>query len=278
MAVVFQEPLLLDTSVAENVGMGLKLRGIAAAERARRVSAWLDHFGIAHLANRSARSLSGGEAQRASLARAMALDPRILLLDEPFGDLDAPTREALIVELGGLLRETNTTTVLVTHDQHEVLRLADRVAVMQSGRILQVGTPEEVFNQPVSEEVATFLGVETILGGRVVEQREGLASIEVAPGRVVEAGSALPVGTPVLVMLRPEDVTILAESRNLPAYAGTSARNRFAGRIARTVPLAFSGDEGADVGVDEATNVTDAYKEGDNRFTGKIHKVTVEVK
>ena len=236
MAVVFQEPLLLDTSVAENVGMGLKLRGIAAAERARRVSAWLDHFGIAHLANRSARSLSGGEAQRASLARAMALDPRILLLDEPFGDLDAPTREALIVELGGLLRETNTTTVLVTHDQHEVLRLADRVAVMQSGRILQVGTPEEVFNQPVSEEVATFLGVETILGGRVVEQREGLASIEVAPGRVVEAVSELPVGTPVLVMLRPEDVTILAESRNLPAYAGTSARNRFAGRIARTVP------------------------------------------
>ena len=173
MAVVFQEALLLDTSVAENVATGLKLRGVARAERERRVSTWLERFGIAHLARRSARSLSGGEAQRVSLARAFALDPEALLLDEPFSALDAPTRAAVTADLMAVVRSTQTTTVMVTHDLDEALALGDRVGVLIGGQLRQIGPPEEVFATPADAEVAGFVGVETIVSGVVVAQDEG---------------------------------------------------------------------------------------------------------
>ncbi|MFH1141690.1 MAG: ATP-binding cassette domain-containing protein, partial [Chloroflexota bacterium] len=118
-AVVFQEPLLLDASVWDNVSLGLRLRGVRRGETKERAQAWLERFGIASLEKRRARTLSGGEAKRASLARAFALKPEVLFLDEPFAALDGPTRQSLIEDLGGVLRETKVSTIMVTHDRNE---------------------------------------------------------------------------------------------------------------------------------------------------------------
>lgn len=232
MAVVFQEPLLLDTTVEGNVVSGLALRGVPRAERRRRVAEWLQRFGIEHLARRSARTLSGGEAQRVSLARALALDPDVLLLDEPFSALDAPSRETLIEDFERIVSPTRIGIVFVTHDRTEALRLGDRLVVLMGGRIRQVGTPSEIFAAPADEEVAAFVGVETILPGKVTETRGGLTVVSVG-GKVVEAaGEALGPGAEVLVCLRPEDVVLgAAEGPASP----TSARNRLRAVVRRVV-------------------------------------------
>jgi tungstate transport system ATP-binding protein len=231
MAVVFQEPLLLDTTVESNVGSGLALRGVPRGERERRVRRSLERFGIESLARRSARTLSGGEAQRTSLARALALEPEVLLLDEPFASLDEPTRRALIDDLDRALSETATTAVLVSHDRSEALRLGDRVAVLIGGGLRQVGQPSQVFAAPADEEVAAFLGVETIVPGLVRSLDQGLAIVEVGGGQV-EVASALPAGSEVLVCLRPEDV-VVGPAADHPAV--TSARNRLTARVRRVV-------------------------------------------
>jgi tungstate transport system ATP-binding protein len=158
IGLVLQEPLLLDTSVFENVAAGLRFRHIPKAEITRRVEIWLDRLGIASLRHRPAARLSGGEAQRVSLARAFALQPELLLLDEPFSSLDSPTRARLLEDLHALLAETSTTTILITHDLKEAASLASWVAVLLDGRLRQVGSQEEVFSIPVDEEVAAFLG------------------------------------------------------------------------------------------------------------------------
>ena len=157
MASVFQEPLLLNASVYENAALGLKLRGLNHRDVEQKVRPWLERLGVVHLAGRQARSLSGGEAQRTSLARAFALDPELLLLDEPFSALDPPTREELLLDLETILRETGITTVFVTHDRNEAFMLGDRVAVLIGGELLQVGAANDVFAQPVNQEVARFV-------------------------------------------------------------------------------------------------------------------------
>jgi tungstate transport system ATP-binding protein len=159
MAVVFQEALLLDGSVLENVGLGLRLRGEPAAVWRPVAQAMLERLGIGHLAGRPARQLSGGEAQRVSIARALAVKPCLLYLDEPFGALDVLARSALLRDLKGLLRAEGTAALFVTHDFAEIPPMADRVAVMDRGRIVQVGTPQEVFNQPATELVRDLVAV-----------------------------------------------------------------------------------------------------------------------
>jgi len=159
MAVVFQEALLLTGSVLENVATGLRLRGVPAAERGRTAQQLLERLAIGHLARRSARQLSGGEAQRVSIARALAVKPRLLFLDEPFGALDVLARSALIRDLKGLLAEEGTAALFVTHDFTEIPPIADRVAVLAEGRLLQVGTPAEVFNQPSTPLVRDLVQV-----------------------------------------------------------------------------------------------------------------------
>lgn len=144
MAVVFQEPLLMDTTVLGNVMAGLRIRGVPGEEARRRAGEWLERLGIAHLAKRPALRLSGGEAQRVNLARAFALQPKILFMDEPFASLDYPTRTALLEEIGTILRETLITTLFVTHDYTEIPFLARRVAVMLDGRLIKSGTVAEV--------------------------------------------------------------------------------------------------------------------------------------
>jgi tungstate transport system ATP-binding protein len=226
-ASVFQESLLCDTTVQANVALGLRLRGRPAAEVDAGVQVWLERLGIAHLAARRAHTLSGGEAQRTSLARAFAVEPEVLLLDEPFAALDPPTRAEFLTLLQELLRQAGCTTVFVTHDREEALRLGDRIAVIIDGGVRQIGRPPEVFGRPVSEEVARFVGVETILEGRVVGESDGLLSVGVNGAKIEALGKAA-VGEHVLVCLRPEDLVI-----KLPGDRGAreSARNRLEGVV-----------------------------------------------
>jgi molybdopterin-binding protein len=231
MASVFQQPLLARDSVAHNVGLGLRFRGVPRGEVAARVTRWLARFGIADLRDRPARSLSGGEAQRVALARALVLEPDVLLLDEPFAALDAPARAALIPELGAILRADAVTTVLVTHDRAEAQALADRVAVLLGGRIHQLDDTARVFWAPASEEVARFVGVETIVEGQVETVRDGVASVAVAGRRLEVAADAAP-GERVRVAIRPEDVTLLAAGEAWPA---SSMRNRLEGSVRAVV-------------------------------------------
>ncbi len=161
IALVLQESLLMDMSVYENAALGLKFRGKSKAEIQERVNHWLDRLGIAHLSERRARKLSGGEAQRVSLARAFVLQPDLLLLDEPFTSLDAPTRIRLLEDLKSVLTETKMTTIFITHDLQEALQLATHMAVILDGHIEQSGVPQHVFGKPGNERVARFLGRQT---------------------------------------------------------------------------------------------------------------------
>jgi tungstate transport system ATP-binding protein len=232
LAMVFQEPLLFDTTVFENVASGLKIRGMKREDIQRIAMEHLDRFGIGHLSHRSARKISGGEAQRTSLARAFAIQPEVLLLDEPFSSLDPPTRESLIGDLEDILRQTRTTTLFATHDRQEALRLSDRIAVMNSGRILQIGSPEEVMNHPVDEFVASFVGVETILNGKVIKRNGGTFVASVS-GQEIEAVGEPQLGEEVILCIRPENVTLTPHS----SKETTSARNLFFGRIEKIISL-----------------------------------------
>lgn len=147
MAVVFQEPLLLDGTVRDNVKLGLSLRKISSDDG--RVDTWLTRFGLTHLAGQLVHTLSGGEAQRAALARAFVLEPEVLFLDEPFASVDVITRQDLVAQFREILREQQTTTVLVTHDFAEVQALASRVVVLAGGQVQCEGKPEEIRNHPV---------------------------------------------------------------------------------------------------------------------------------
>jgi tungstate transport system ATP-binding protein len=157
IALVMQDPLLFDASVFDNVASGLRFRGASRDVIRRDVPLWLERLGVGHLSKRRAGELSGGEAQRVSLARALVLKPQLLLLDEPFSALDPPTRSRILEDLGALLDETATTTIFVTHDLNEAAQLGGRMAVIVGNRLRQVGNPEVVFAFPVDEEVAQFV-------------------------------------------------------------------------------------------------------------------------
>jgi tungstate transport system ATP-binding protein len=230
VTLVFQESLLFDATVRSNLATGLKLHNVTRAEREQRIAEAAERFGITHLLDRSARKLSGGEAQRTSLARAFALNPEILFLDEPFSALDPPTREALMDDLAAVLRQTRTTAVLATHDQVEAMRLADVLAVMHQGRIVQTGSVTEVINHPADEFVAAFVGMETVLDGTVTACSQGVFTASVA-GAELEALGEEAMGAQVRVGVRPENVTL-----SLHPETGTSARNHFPGTITRIVP------------------------------------------
>lgn len=231
IAVAFQRPLLLDRSVRDNAGLGLEIRGVPRAERLRRATAALERFGIAHLADRSAVSLSGGESQRVSLARAFAVEPEILFLDEPFGALDAPTREAVVADLARALRDGRTTTVLVTHDRDEALTLADRVAVMIDGRVRQVDRTDTVFAMPADAEIAAFVGVENVLPARIESTTEDLTLVRVG-GHVLEVAEAPPSGEAApLLLIGPDEIVLYA------AEQGSSARNSLRGTISAVEPI-----------------------------------------
>jgi molybdate transport system ATP-binding protein len=217
-------------SAEANIGFGL--RSLGRDERRRRIDEMIALTGLEEQRGLRPRQLSGGQRQRVALARALAVRPDALLLDEPFAALDAPTRASLLEDVQSLIARTQTATVFVTHDRNEALRLGETVAVMMGGRIRQVGSPAEVFGSPVDGEVAAFVGVETIVPGRVRSVDGGVALVEVA-GQLVEGGFEASAGDDVLLCLRPEDVTLSAIGGQA---ATTSARNHLRGRVARVTP------------------------------------------
>ncbi len=231
VAVVFQRPLLLDRSVRANAELGLALRGVPSAERRRVAGTALARLGIAHLADRPALSLSGGEAQRVSIARALATGPEVLFLDEPFAALDAPTRESLVADLARLLHEDRVTTVLVTHDRDEALSLADRIAVLLDGCLRQLDQAETVFASPADAQVAAFVGVENVLPAHVETITDELTTLRVGDMLIDVTAEPPPGDAYPLLCIRPDDVVIGRGASE------TSARNAFAGRIVRLEPI-----------------------------------------
>jgi len=156
MAMVFQDPLLVSGSVFDNVALGLRLRKVPGAEIKAKVPAWLERFGIGHLAWQNAKSLSGGEAQRVSLARAFILEPEVLFLDEPFASLDAPTKVALMDQLEEVIRSTRVTTLFITHDVTEIPLYTHRVLAMENGQIQVEGTLRDLSTNPNTPFLQAF--------------------------------------------------------------------------------------------------------------------------
>ena len=168
IGLMFQDEVLFPHfDVEGNVAFGLRMAKVPLAERRRRVAEVLELVGLSGFEGRDVATLSGGEAQRVSLARALAPEPRVLLLDEPFGSLDRLLRERLIDELRPVLDQVGVTAVHVTHDHHEAFALADRIAVMASGRLLRIGTPEQVWTDPRTAQVARFLGHTNVFDSEV---------------------------------------------------------------------------------------------------------------
>ena len=182
LGVVFQSYALFPhMSVADNIAFGLRERHVGRTEAAARVRDALTLVRLDGVADRRPAQLSGGQQQRVALARALVIRPRVLLLDEPLAALDRKLRQEMRAELKEIQRAVGTTTVFVTHDQHEALGLSDRVAVMNHGRIEQLGTPEEVYERPVTAFVADFVGASSVLTGRAAGGHLSRSAARVSP-------------------------------------------------------------------------------------------------
>ena len=204
---VFQDYALFPhMTVAANVAYGLRVKRVASAERERRVDEALAMVRLEGLGDRRPAQLSGGQRQRVALARALVNRPRVLLLDEPLGALDLKLRQQLQVELKRIQSEVGITFVYVTHDQDEALSMSDRIAVMDAGRVLQIGTPQEVYDEPHSRFVAGFVGVSNLLELPVERVEDGVAHLRLGPRDEVSAYGAS--GSVAVVTVRPERITL----------------------------------------------------------------------
>jgi tungstate transport system ATP-binding protein len=236
LAGVFQRPHLFTGSVRHNVEFGLRARGLRRTEAAARAAAALERVDLAGWQDVPAETLSGGEAQRVALARALVLEPEVLLLDEPTASLDTTVRRAFREDLERLVRARSGAAVVITHDPADAFSLADRVAVLEAGRITQLGTPEELALAPATPFVAALTGAELILDGVLVSRAEEVVEVAIGAGTRIlgAAAGSLPAGTgtPVHVAYRPEDVVLTAPGSDRLS----SARNSLACRIAVMSP------------------------------------------
>jgi spermidine/putrescine ABC transporter ATP-binding subunit len=211
LGMVFQNfALFPHMTVRDNVGFPLMIRGLPTEERREKVIDTLQLIRMETYAEHYPRQLSGGQQQRVGLARALVYRPKVLLLDEPLSNLDAKLREEMRFEIRDLISRLGITAVYVTHDQAEALAIADRVAVMNAGRIEQIGTPDEIYECPQSQFVADFIGLSNFIQGRVISFEDGLAVVEVDNLRVtVPAGAGTQEGQDLLVFIRPNDIDLL---------------------------------------------------------------------
>ncbi len=191
-------------SIAQNVAFGLEMRRLPRAEIASRVARALDRVRLSAMADRLPKQLSGGQQQRVSLARALVIEPSVLLLDEPLSNLDAQLRGEMKLEIRQIQKAMGITTIFVTHDQDEALSIADRIVVMRAGRIEQDGSPEAVFGAPRSRFVAEFMGVTNLLPGTV----EGPGTFRLADGNAIRVPAAVAGRGATVLAIRPERVWI----------------------------------------------------------------------
>lgn len=243
-------------TVGENVAYPLQVRHIARAEIKRRVNEICDAVGLGHLVSRPATALSGGQQQRVALARALVYEPDVLLLDEPFSNLDAKLREEMRLQLHDLQVRLGTTILYVTHDQVEALALSHRVAVMRDGLIEQVGAPHDVYENPSSFFVQDFVGRTIVFDGEVIARNGDRATVRLAqaPATILDTTTAEPTGARVKVTVRPEDISIADGQQNTTgaveatildlAYGGDhydcmveAAGAEVALRLAKTLPI-----------------------------------------
>ena len=232
---VFQNPHLFSGTVRQNLQFGLRAHEVPRGEWAGRIDRTARELGIGHLVDADVARLSGGEARRVALARGLILEPAVLLLDEPTANLDVTVRRRFREELGRIMRERAGAVLLITHDPSDAFDLADRVAVMEEGRIIQDGTPEELTTEPATPFVAAFTGAELLLDGEV--QRVGDGTLDVATGGATLVARCpegrLSPGDRVHVRYRPEDV-ILARADD---DTDTSARNQLRMTVRSVTPV-----------------------------------------
>jgi iron(III) transport system ATP-binding protein len=208
MSMIFQSYAIWpNMTVGQNVGFGLEVRKVSGAEYDRRVNAILDIVQLRHLKDRYPAELSGGQQQRVALARAIVVEPEVLLLDEPLSNLDANLREEMRFEIRRLHDRYRYTTVYVTHDQAEAMTTADLIAVMNHGKVEQLGPPEEIYSRPRSEFVARFIGGANILRGSALDE----ARVSVAGSTLRTTGRPLTAGKPVALSVRQHEIAIAAE-------------------------------------------------------------------
>jgi putative spermidine/putrescine transport system ATP-binding protein len=211
VGIVFQNYALFPhLTVARNIAYGLEARGVPRAEVARTVDRFLDVVRLTELRDRLPRQLSGGQQQRVAVARALAVEPTVLLLDEPFSALDKGLRLDMQIEVKRLQRQFGLTAILVTHDQDEAMSVADRIAVMNRGHVEQLDTPVAVYDRPATLFVSGFIGTTNLLRGKAVESAAGVTLVELEAGariRVVSERAFAP-GSPVVVSARPEQLAL----------------------------------------------------------------------
>lgn len=236
MAAVFQRAYLFKGSVGENVEYGLVVRGVPRAERRAAAREALEKVGLAGYEDRSALALSGGEAQRVSLARALVLQPEVLLLDEPLANLDPLLKRRLTREFAAIVRDLGATVIWVTHDQDEAFVAADSIAIMREGTVTSFGPTNQMMTLPSDEWTASFLGLETPSTGRVNYSRDGLVSVAAGETEVFMVGQA-PIGSTVAFAVRPEDVIVFPADADIPE---STARNRVVGTVTEIDPRGAS--------------------------------------
>jgi putative spermidine/putrescine transport system ATP-binding protein len=214
VGIVFQNYALFPhMTVAENVAYGLRARGMPGAEIQGRVARFLGIVQLDGFRDRLPRQLSGGQQQRVALARALAVEPSILLLDEPFAALDRNLRLDMQIEVKRLQRVLGLTTILVTHDQDEAMSVADRIAVMNKGRVEQFDTPLAIYDRPNTLFVNGFIGTTNLLGGRIAALADGHATVTLDAGATLQVAvpAGLDAGQAVLLSVRPEQLTLSSE-------------------------------------------------------------------
>lgn len=207
---VFQNYALFPhMNVAENIGYGLKLRKVSKAEIKKKVAQMLELVQLEGYEKRKPSELSGGQKQRVAIARALVNNPKVLLLDEPLGALDLQLRRAMQTELKHLQKKLGITFIYITHDQEEAINMSDRIAVMDGGRILQIGTPDEIYNHPKTSYVATFVGNANILKGKVAEINGSYAQVQIGNDTVsVYTEEIVKVGEQLTLAVRSENILL----------------------------------------------------------------------
>jgi putative spermidine/putrescine transport system ATP-binding protein len=245
VGMVFQSYALFpNMTVADNIGFGLKVRKKPKAEIDKRVTELL---GLIHLEDRGGRypwQLSGGQQQRIALARALAIEPQVLLLDEPLSALDAKIRIVLRKEIRAIQRQLGITTVYVTHDQEEALSLSDRVVVMSDGRIEQIGTPSQIYNFPATAFVASFVGTLNLVSAHVIDASTGRLSLDGQEIRVSKVTTDSSADGKVTLALRPEGISLGERGEDSNRLRGTVEDINFLGSIVRIRVRLGEGSDG----------------------------------